>query len=52
MLDGSSAPARGKRFFGRLRLCHQQREIVPANVVHVKGRGDADTVEADRDNDL
>ena len=34
-----------KRFFGRLRLCHQQREIVPANVVHVKEYGDADTVE-------
>ncbi len=34
-----------KRFFGRLRLCHAQREIVPANVVHVKEYGDADTVE-------
>jgi hypothetical protein len=36
-----------KRFFGRLRLCHQQREIVPANVVHVKEYGDADTVETE-----
>ena len=33
-----------KRFFGRLRLCHQQREIVPANVVHVKEYGEEDTV--------
>ena len=36
-----------KRFFGRLRLCHQQREIVPANVVHVKEYGDADTVDTE-----
>ena len=33
--------------FGRLRLCHQQREIVPANVVHVKEYGDADTVDTE-----